>query len=140
MGWPAGYEERETMNLLTEHARELVAMPPEWDAYEWEVIGRESASTEAKLYRVVGAVAQLKTRGKYKGHPNWDKLDRDTVKTAYFTPAEHEAWVLEWERKTGLCAECTGSGQRSVGWSAAGGKRYKPCSKCEATGKTANVK
>jgi hypothetical protein len=127
------------MNLFTEHARELVAMPPEWDAYEWEAIGRERASDEAKLIRVTGAVAPLKTRGKYKGYPNWEKLDRGTVKTAYFTPAEHEAWMLEWERKTGKCSDCMGRGERSVGWSAAEGTRYKPCGKCGATGKTANV-
>ena len=121
------------MNLHTEHARELLGMPPGWEGYKFEVIG------ENKLVRVVGAVAPLKKRGKYKGHRNWQRLDKTTEKTAYFTPAEHEAWMLEWERKTGLCAECTGRGERSVSWSAAGGTRYKTCDKCGATGKAHNA-
>jgi hypothetical protein len=127
------------MNLFTEHARELMAMPPEWDAYEWEAIGRERASDEAKLIRVAGAVAPLKTRGKYKGYPNWDKLDKGTIRTAYFTPDEHEAWLAQWETKTGKCANCMGSGEQFAGWSAEGGTRHKPCKKCGATGKPANV-
>lgn len=123
------------MNLFTEHAREVVKMPPEWDAFKWEAIGRESASTAAKLFIITGAVAPIKTRGKYKGHQNWDKLKKDTLRTAYFTPDEHEVWLLQWEHKTGLCAECLGRGERSVGWSVSGGTRYKPCEKCRATGR-----
>lgn len=127
------------MNLLTEHAKELLGMPPEWDAYEFEAIGRTADQREAKLIRVVGAVAPPKTRGKYKGLTNWYKRDLATEKTAYFTPTEHEEWTRQWEQKTGKCSECMGRGEKIVGWSAASGKRYKPCDKCGATGKTPNV-
>ena len=122
------------MNLLTEHARELLGMPPEWDAYRFEAIGLTSTQP-TKVFCVEGAVAPLKTRGKYKGNPNWAKRDRATVRTAYFTPDEHDTWKSGWELKTGKCAECTGSGQRNVGWSAADGAKFKPCEKCNATGK-----
>lgn len=127
------------MNLLTEHAKELLGMPPEWDAYEFEAIGRTADNREAKLIRVAGAVAPPKTRGKYKGLPNWDKRDPATEKTAYFTPAEHEEWTRQWEQKNGKCAECLGRGEKIAGWSAASGTRYKPCEKCGSTGKAPNV-
>ena len=128
------------MNLLTEHAKDLLGMPPEWDAYEFEAIVRTADNSAAKLIRVVGAVAPPKTRGKYKGLPNWDKRDPATEKTAYFTPEEHEEWTRQWEQKTGKCAECLGRGEKMAGWSAASGARYKPCDKCGATGKAPNVK
>lgn len=123
------------MNLLTEHARELLGMPPEWDSYELEAIG--TSGQPAKMIRVAGAVAPLKTRGQDKGAPNWRKADPATDKTAYFTPAEHEAWEAAWEQKTGKCAECVGTGQKMAGWDVKTGVRYKPCVKCGATGKAA---
>jgi hypothetical protein len=122
------------MNLLTEHARELLGMPPEWNAYKYEAIGHTADQKECKLIRVDGAVAPLKTRGKYKGHPHWDKLDKETEKTAFFTPSEHDEWLRQWEQKTGKCARCVGRGEKMVGWSAANGVSYKPCDKCGATG------
>ena len=126
------------MNLLTEHARELLGMPPEWSGYEFEAIGHTADQREAKLIRVVGAIAPAKTRGKDKGQPNWRKLDPATEKTAYFTPAEHDDWTRQWEQKTGKCSVCLGRGEKWAGWSAESGHRYKPCDKCAATGKTPN--
>ena len=111
-------------------------MPPEWGAYELEAIGSTADNNKAKLFRVTGAVAPLKTRGKYKGLPNWEKRDMTTVKTAYFTPEEHDRWVLEWEKKTGKCSDCTGSGKQFAEWSVTEGMRYKPCNKCGGTGKS----
>lgn len=125
------------MDLYTEHARELLGMPPEWDSYHLEAIGHTPDDSATKLIRVTGAVAPMKTRGKYKGLPNWDKRDPATDKTAYFTPEEHDRWVQEWEKKTGKCSDCTGSGKRYAGWSVAEGTTYKPCKTCGETGMAA---
>lgn len=125
------------MNLLTEHARELLGMPPEWDSYEFEAIGAMPGHPP-KLIRVAGAVAPPKVSGKNKGEPNWRKRDPATDKTAYFSPAEHEAWEATWEQKTGKCAECVGTGQKMAGWDVKTGVRYKPCVKCGASGKSNN--
>ncbi len=121
------------MNLYTEHAREILQMPVGWSGYQFESIG------DGRLIRVVGAVAPLKTRGKYKGFPNWRNLDKATEKTAFFTPAEHEEWLSQWEQKTGNCSECGGTGQLFARWSAANGTEHKPCGKCGATGQMHNV-
>jgi hypothetical protein len=118
------------MNLLIEHAREMLNMPPEWDGYELEAIGGE----KTKLLRVVGAVAPIKTRGKNKGSRDWSKLDKTTEKTAYFTPEEHQQWVSDWEKKTGKCSYCCGTGKVFARWNSVTGTEYKPCLKCGSTG------
>ena len=126
------------MNLLTDHARELLEMPPEWNSYHLEVIGyTQDANSSAKLFKITGAVAPLKTRGEHKGMPNWNKRDRATEKTVFITPEEHDRWVQEWEKKTGKCADCTGSGKQLSGWSVTEGAKYRPCKKCSETGKAA---
>ena len=126
------------MNLMIEHAREVVKMPPEWSGYEFEAIGR-TASQETKLMRVKGAIAPPLTKGKRKGQPNWSKADKTTEREAYFTPAEHDEWCRQWEIRTGLCAQCTGKGEVFARWSTTDGTTYKPCKACDATGKTPNA-
>lgn len=127
------------MNLLEEHAREVVGMPPEWEAYEYAAIGR-TINQDAKLIRVKGAIAPKKTKGANKGLPNWRKADKATEREAYFTPAEHDKWCSEWEQKTGKCSECTGKGEVFASWSATDGTKHKPCKKCGGTGQAPNVK
>lgn len=115
------------MSLLTEHARELLGMPPEWDAYQFQTISTIGATSikKAELFIVIGAVAPVKTRGKHKGTPNWSKADPATKRTAYFTPAEHDVWTAEWERKTGKCAACYGEGKRLIDCKKCGMKENK---------------
>ena len=127
------------MNLMIEHAKELLGMPPEWDGYEFEAIGR-TVNQETKLLRVKGAIAPPITKGERKGRPNWRKLDKSTEREAFFTPAEHDEWCRKWEQKTGLCAECTGKGEVFSSWKAGEGTTFKPCKVCGGTGKTPNAK
>jgi len=67
---------------------------------------------------------------------NWKKLDPVTKRTAYIKPDEHEKWLISWEKQTGKCHECVGTGKRNVGWSKANGTLLQPCKKCNATGKS----
>lgn len=125
------------MYLMTEHAKELLGMPPEWSGYEFEAIGR-TANQEAKLLRVKGAVAPPITKGARKGQPNWRKLVKATELEAFFTPSEHNEWCQKWEKKTGLCAECSGKGEVFSSWKSGEGTKFKPCKACAGTGKTLN--
>ena len=127
-----------TMNMLSEHAKEMLGMPPDWEAYQFEAIGG-TFDQPAKLLKVTGAVAPAKTRGKYKGRPNWKKLDKATEKTVFITPAEHAEWLRQWEAKTGICANCTGTGQVMKRWTAANGVERMPCSDCGGTGLSPNA-
>ena len=47
---------------MIEHAKELLGMPPEWDAYKFEAIGR-TVNHEAKRFSVKGAIAQRQEIG-----------------------------------------------------------------------------
>jgi hypothetical protein len=126
--------------LLCVHARESLGMPPEWEVYAMECGPEERliARQEPLYYKVKGAVAPFKTRG-----PNarkcraWDKRDKATDKTFVCSPAEHEAWSQAWSERTGLCTECAGAAQVLQSWSATDGTTYRPCNKCNATGKAA---
>lgn len=120
-------------DLLEAHAREMLGTGPEWKAYEWEAIGR-TAKTPPKLFVVQGAVAPLKLRGKYKGQPDWKRMDVQTQQTAYITPAEHEAWLLKWEADNGKCHKCQGTGQVFASWSSDGGAKTRTCCRCGGTG------
>ena len=126
------------INLMAEHARELVKAPEGWDVYRWEAIGG-SKDTPAKLLRVDGAVAPAKTRGKHKGRPDWEAADQASKRTAYFTPEEHAAWRKQWELRTGKCAECAGTGELFQGWHFELGTTYKTCACCGGLGVLANA-
>jgi len=127
------------MDMLSEHAREMLGMPPEWSAYYFKAIGHSSVESNTKLIQVKGAVAPLITRGKHKGAPNWRKSDKTTEREVFFTPGEHDEWCRQWEVRTGKCSKCMGSGKVFARWSITEGTSYKPCSTCNGTGKAPNT-
>lgn len=128
------------INLYTEHARELLKMPQAWEAYSFEVMPEEfhmhslAALPPGSVICITGAVMPLITRGEHEGHPNWRKRDRSTDRKAYFTFAEHEAWKLAWEEKTGKCSHCVGEGRTVTRFSATA-VTHQGCTRCGGTGK-----
>ena len=121
------------MNLMEIHAREKAGMPESWCMYRWECFPKTADKT--LYYQVTGIVAPLKTKGKNKGRRNWRAGDKSTERVVILPVSDHEAWVAEWEKKTGNCAECTGTGRIMKRWSAASGAEYRPCGKCNGSGK-----
>lgn len=122
-----------SMELLEECAREKAGMGDDWMPYSYKCLPEHPQKTE--LVEVIGAIAPLKMRGKLKGTRNWRKMDRTTKRTVYITLKEHAEWVKEWEKKTGKCATCRGTGNKWCGWSRNVGSRYKSCTKCQGSGK-----
>lgn len=125
------------MDLLEECAREKVGMGADWKIFRMECLPHHPQPTE--LVSAVGAVVPLATRGKRKGRPDWNKMDKSTVRTAYITLKEHAEWIGQWEKRTGKCSQCEGSGQEFAGCSVERGTWTRPCAKCGATGKS-NIK
>lgn len=111
---------------LEAHARELLDMPPEWRAYRWEVNGRG-------VY-VEGAIPlTVYQRGPRRGQVKWKPRTHEAA--IVVLNGQHCAWLTEWEAATGKCHNCSGTTQEWAGWSAKDGSRYRPCRRCEATGK-----
>lgn len=111
-------------------AREALGMPPEWKIMRWEAKG-EYPNYYGVL--VTGAIpGPLKTRGKNKGHPNWSKRTMEASFT--ITKQAEKAWLAAWERDTGFCHRCHGSGQKFKSWNCETGSSYEPCPHCSASG------
>lgn len=120
-------------DLLEDHARERAGMSPEWKMYRWE---KQPANGTSTFVNVTGAVCSAVFKaGPRKGYTNWSKLDKTTECTVSLGLNEHKEWLGEWERKTGQCNECQGSGQQPAGWTRAEGPLYRACPRCLATGK-----
>jgi hypothetical protein len=58
-----------------------------------------------------------------------------TPRHALVTDAEMLAERRRYEREEGKCAECGGDGQMFAKWDHREGTTYRPCVKCQATGK-----
>lgn len=119
------------VNLIEEHAREKVNAPPEWSPYHYEWLPKDS--TRKEVLEVRGCIKYIISRGKNKGKRGWMK--KEFNRTTYITPDENEKWCKEWEKKTGLCSHCKGSGKVANGWNIETGIRYKQCSECNGMGK-----
>lgn len=105
--------------LLAEHAKELLGLKRGWKFTAAICLPRNS-----------NVIKSIQITLKHK-----NPLGGDDFATTQFTPDEHEQWCCLWEVRTGKCRECEGEGREWVGWSAAAGSRYRPCVKCQATGK-----
>ena len=97
------------LDLMLEHAREVETLPAEWRVFQWESLPRGRSTS--KVYQLTGAVAPLYVRGPKKGRRNWRRMKKATEQAVILTIAEHDAWLLRWEERTGVCFECQGRGQ-----------------------------
>lgn len=105
-------------------ARKKLDAPPDWQACNFKVIGVDTL--------LEGAVPKIRTRGPRKGQPTWRGMKLQQV---VVTQAELDAERKLYEKTTGNCSECTGSGEVVWSVSSTEGTKYRPCPKCAATGK-----
>ena len=71
--------------------------------------------------------------GPRKGSAKWPK----ELQTLWMRRRNMDRTQIEWESETGQCFKCQGSGQEYRGWSRVEGEIHGPCSRCNATGKSA---
>jgi len=122
------------MKLLDTQAKIKANMGDKWEPYSCQMLPHGGDTYE--LAEVSGGIAPLYVKGKRKGRHNWDKIDKATIKTVYITIAENAEFVEKWERETGKCANCEGSGKTMQSWHHINGATYRDCRDCEGTGKT----
>lgn len=107
-------------------------VPLGWHWYSLEAIGD---SRERGGVLVKGAICTtLYKSGVRKGQKNWTKRDRSTDREFLVTFREHDDFIARWERTTGMCSLCYGTGKR-VGRVGVDGRDYRDCYKCNATGR-----
>ena len=123
----SGSESVKPIDLYAEHAKEKAGLPANWRIYQWSCFPKDGSET---IYvAVTGAVCEhKKMTGPHKGETNWKLLDKATEKTVNLPVAEHEQWKLEWEKKTGKCSRCTGTGEVMESWN---GTKMRACLKCK---------
>ncbi len=112
--------------------REKYGAPELWRWFKWE---RKEIDKPHEFLLVEGGVCTAKIeRGKRKGQDDWKKRDKAMDRTFVVARKDLDAFQAEWQARTGSCFKCYGTGQEWGGWSAANGNRYRPCTKCNATG------
>lgn len=117
-------------NLYEAHARAKAGLGPEFRMARWE--GKAATKTKPEHMRVTLMVAPLLDDGRVA----WDYAEQGTRTVVEFSHADHEAYLLQWERDTGKCHQCaTGHpGQEFAGWSQARGAEYRVCHRCHGSG------
>ena len=101
---------------------------PGWEPYSFDYGHPDSVQCI-----IEGSIPRLLKSGPNKGR----KTHRDNTeyKRVLVTNAEVYEERVRFERETGYCSECFGSGLQQHGWDRETGRRYKGCSRCGATGK-----
>jgi hypothetical protein len=110
--------------------REKYALPVDWDF----VVFTAKGEGLGEYFEVTGGVYKTPFKSCLrKGEINRRAPEPGTGCTVVLPRIEYKAWLEKWERDTGLCAPCSGSGftLRSCGVS---GTIYRKCSKCDGTG------
>lgn len=109
-------------DALTAAARAKVGVAG-WEWWAWKIL--DGGDGDAL---VTGGIPSNPTA--QKGERRWKGVKAQKV---VVSRADMDAASAEYERTTGVCAECV-SGQRWKGWSRDWGHRYGPCPRCNATG------
>lgn len=121
----------EHLDLYQVHAIEKERLPSNWRVFRWEAFPK-SGRGDCIYIAVTGAVCEYQyLKGKRKGHTNWHKRDAKTEVTVNLPVADHNAWKLEWEKRTGKCSNCTGTGEVMESWNVNTGTKYRTCPKCK---------
>lgn len=114
--------------------REMVAHrfaggEPGWHWSKIEYIGEGEGAGAL----IEGGVPNLDHEGKRR----WTGVVLDRV---FVSEAQVAAEALAWERSTGKCLACGGSGQENTGWCHKDGEKYRTCTRCNGDGKALAVK
>lgn len=84
---------------------------------------------------VTGAVCTaLFKSGPRKGQTKWAKRDRSTQREIVVTREQIRERRAQWQRDSGKCVDCYGTGAAIAGWSVDEGTFTRPCGRCKATG------
>ncbi len=117
-------------SLYEDHAKELAGVGDEYRMASWKHKLARGKNPERLCVELI--VAPLLADGTVA----WKYSVSSTRMKVEYTFPEHDAWVLQWEQKTGRCSQCSAKnpGQEWVGWNHITGTQFKVCSRCNGTG------
>ena len=125
--------ERKHFPFLKMIAGTKVDLPDGWD---YHISERVNYGTPAECFEVTGWVATERFKsGPRKGQINHAKKNRTHEYSIRFSDADRDAFLAAWEAETGICSYCHGNGDTLESWCSQNGATYRPCKKCNATGK-----
>jgi hypothetical protein len=94
-----------------------------WEPFKWERVGEDVLFT--------GGIPRLLQSGPRKGRKTWDGKGSSVV----VTRGEEAAEYARYEATTGECGTCYGKAEVFASWHHIDGTKYRPCAKCNSTGK-----
>ncbi len=103
----------------------------------WQWLSLDAVGADRKTGGVVikgGVFSSLLKSGKNKGKPNFAKADAGTAREILVTFADLDAFREQWERDSGKCYQCGGSGE-TVASSGVAGRTFTKCRRCRGTGR-----
>jgi len=125
-------------NLFVEHARELLGMGPDWHMSSWR-------SMDWKKYGFQNPAGRIRITGSCvpslpDGRLCWEYEVKGTRKSVMIRNDDHDAWVLAWEKRTGICSTCYSEAQphpglENMGWDHIKGILLETCRRCKGTAK-----
>lgn len=100
-----------------------------WEHCKWQVVDMDSPSRDILM---TGGIPRLLKSGKNKGRRTW----RDSkLTTVVVSDSDVEIEKTNYEANIGKCHECMGRGEVFKSWSTTDGTEYRPCKRCDSTGK-----
>lgn len=104
---------------------ESKGVPAGWKWHGWSTNSDEVPNGFLKLKGCVPSGVYI--RGPRKGRPNFSKPVEGTRRVLFIDLQELDAFVDEWEKSTGSCRHCGGTGLEWAGWNRETGTKYRPC-------------
>ena len=126
-------------NLFAEHARELLNLDEGFHLSAWksmDILKRNPGHPDNRI-----RVEMMRCPRLEDGTLAWPCADRKSKKTVTWTNAEHDAWILAWESRTGRCSLCHPGhpGQEWIGFSMDEGTKFQTCTRCKGTNQAPGV-
>ena len=119
------------LRIIEAHLRKQNGLPDDFHFYHWECFPHGRQIT---LYiELTGCRCPLKTRGEWKGRPNFKKRERGSDQKFTVLTSEIEQIESDYEQETGKCRQCEGVG-KTVASFGISGTTYRECSRCKGTG------
>lgn len=111
-------------------AKRKLGLDEQWKIASWRRVDPDALLVSIGKFRKI-------ERGEKKGHDTWVDVKGKPLserKEMVMTVLEIKEEESRWERETGKCSQCGGSGEAWVGYSISTGNRYDTCRRCSGNG------